>query len=170
MILKIDASLIEAFAKLAWPFIVLIIIVVFGPRIYRIMKLATEVKFEFGGSKFAVSQHLDEVLIRPLQDELDEAIYALTGEQKRLFREIYKRIEGDRTRYYVPADFIRSGENKEETQQLKNFRALRDVNFIRPILGGRWEAGKEIQLKNFGKLAAKMKGAELGFLKKTEEE
>jgi Sec-independent protein translocase protein TatA len=164
MLLSIDPKMLEAIATIAWPLIVVIAIIVLGPHIYRIVKHATDVTVEIGEYKFTASQYTAEILIKPIKDELDESVVALTDDQKKLFREIYQNIEGERQRYFVPDDFQRQ-EGTRESKLLKNYRALRNVNFIRPTLGGRWEAKKEVQIKNFGRLAAKMKQRELGFQK-----
>ncbi|KIC91992.1 hypothetical protein, partial [Flavihumibacter solisilvae] len=92
----------------------------------------------------------------PIKEELNEAVSILSDEQKQLFRRIYQRIESGEG-YVVPDDFVR------DSSMHQNFRTLRNVNFIRPIQGGRWLPGLEVQVKNFGKLAAKMKNQELGF-------
>lgn len=164
MLLTIDPEMLKAIATIAWPIIALTAILILGPHIYRIIKQATDVTVEIGDYKFTASQYTAEVLIKPIKDELDEAVNVLTDEQKQLFKIIYQRIEGERQRYFVPTNFVREEANTV-SNTLKNYRALRNVNFIRPTSGGRWEANKEIQIKNFGRLAAKMKQRELGFQK-----
>jgi hypothetical protein len=162
MLLTIDPEMLKAIAAIAWPTILLFVIIVLGKPIYKIVKEAKDITVEIGGTKFTVSRYVADTLIKPIKDELEEAAIALTEDQKTLFREIYKVIEGERGRYFVPSDFVRKA-GEAETQALKDYRALRNVNFIRPALGGQWRPGKEVQIKNFGKLAAQMLKKELGF-------
>lgn len=150
-------ELINSIAKLLWPLIVLIGLFKLWPYLLRLTKEATEVKIKIGEYELSSSKQTSEIFIKPILNELDEAVSTLLPEQKSEFRRIYNQIYVQGRDFKLPETFIR------ESEYHNILRALRTVNFIRPFGGGSWQAGHLVEMKNLGRLAAKLKPKELGF-------
>jgi hypothetical protein len=152
-----ETDLIKAIANLLWPIIILIALFKLWPFILKVTKDATEVKLKIGAYEFWASQQTNEVFIKPILNEIDEAIATLLPEQKAEYRKIFNQIEVEGREVLVPEGFER---NSDFHYRL---RALRNVNFIQPIGGGNWKSGQKIRIRNIGRLAAKLRAKDLGF-------
>ncbi|WP_181308080.1 hypothetical protein [Rufibacter sp. XAAS-G3-1] len=153
--MKADPKLIEAIANILWPIIVMVIAIMLVPLIRKIIINASEIKFKVGDYEFTATKQTIEVFIKPILNELDDSVTLLNDRQKELFLEIYNKIYINEEEVILPQSFERDSEYH------KDLRALRNVNFIRPYLGGKWNTGKRIEVKNFGVLAARLKAKEL---------
>jgi hypothetical protein len=152
-----NADLLKAIASILWPAIALVVLLKLWPNIQAMTKDATEVKLRFGSYELSSSKQTNEIFIKPILNEIDEAIATLTPEQRSEFRRMYNQIEVEGRDTILPADFVR---NSDYHYLL---RALRNINFIQPFGGGPWQIGKRIRIKNMGRLAAKLRSTEIGF-------
>jgi len=150
------ANVIASIANLLWPIIVLIAFFKLWPFILKMTRDATEVKVKISGYQFSSSRETSEILIKPILNELKEAIDSLTVEQRETFVVIYRTIYMDGEDYEIPNSFER------RSTYHYTLRALKNVNFIRRVGGEQWKPGAIVQIKNFGRLAVKLKGKELG--------
>jgi len=150
-------ELIKSIASLLWPLIVLIALYKLWPYILKLTKDATEVKIKIGDYELSSSRQTSEIFIKPILNEIDEAIVTLTTAQKAEFRRIYNHIEVEGRDVEVPGDFVRN------TDYHYILRALRNINFIQPFGGGNWRPGQKIRIRNIGRLAAKLRSKEIGF-------
>ena len=153
----LSPDFIKAIASLLWPIIVLISVYKLWPYILKLTKEATQVKIKIGDYELSASGETSEIFIKPIINELTDAVATLLPEQKNEFRKIYNQVCVEGREFQLPSEFQRDSEYHSR------LRALRNVYFIRPVGGGRWQAGKQVEVKNFGKLAAKLKTKELGF-------
>ncbi|RAU84058.1 hypothetical protein [Pontibacter arcticus] len=153
--MEADPKLIEAIANILWPIIVMVIAIMLFPLIRKIILNASEIKFKVGDYEFTATKQTIEVLIKPVLNELDDAVSILNDRQKELFLEIYNNI------YVHEEEVILSQSFERDSEYHKDLRVLRNVNFVRPYLGGKWNIGKRIEVKNFGVLAGRLKAKEL---------
>ncbi len=150
-------ELIKSIASLLWPIIVLVALFKLWPYILKVTKDATEVKIRIGEYELSSSRQTSEIFIKPILNEIDEAIATLSTAQKAEFTRIYNQIEVEGRDVEVPASFVRN------TDYHYILRALRNINFIQPFGGGNWKIGQKIRIRNIGRLAAKLRAKELGF-------
>ncbi len=150
-------EIITSIAKLLWPIIVLIGLYRLWPYILKLTKEATEIKIKIGDYELSSSRQVNEIFIKPILNELDEAVATLLAVQKSEFIKIYNQIYVQGRDFKLPDNFER------DSDYHNTLRALRNVNFIRPFGGGKWKAGQQIEIKHFGRIAAKLKSKELGF-------
>ncbi|MDO6432637.1 hypothetical protein Q4E93_18675 [Flavitalea sp. BT771] len=120
-------------------------------------KDATEVKIKIGEYELTSSRQTSEIFIKPILNEIDEAIATLTEQQRKEFSRIYNQIEVEGRDVEVPGDFIRNSDYHYI------LRALRNINFIQPFGGGNWKPGQKIRIRNMGRLAAKLRAKDIGF-------
>jgi hypothetical protein len=144
-------EMIKSIASLLWPIIVLFGLYKLWPYILKLTKDATEVKIKIGDYELSSSKQTSEIFIKPILNELDEAVANLLTEQKSEFMKIYNQIYLQGRDFKLPESFVRGSEYHN------TLRALRTINFIRPFGGGSWKPGQQVEIKNFGRLAAKIK-------------
>lgn len=123
----------------------------------KVTKDASEVKIKIGDYELSSSKQTNEIFIKPILNEIDEAINTLSAEQKSEFRKIYNQVEVEGREVEIPADFVR----KSDYHYI--LRALRNINFIKPFEGGNWKPGQRIRIRNMGRLAVKLRAKEIGF-------
>lgn len=150
-------ELFKSITTLIWQVIVIIALYKLGPYVINIIKDATQVTIKIGAYELSSSKQTSEIFIKPILNELEDAVSTLLSDQRFEFIKIYNQIYVQGENYKVPDDFVR------ESSYHGTLRALRNIGFIRPLQGGKWTAGKQVEVKNFGRLAAKLKAKELGF-------
>jgi hypothetical protein len=93
-------------------------------------------------------------LIEPIVQQIDKNIINLNKEEKALLRQIEQEAR-DGNKHKLPKDFER-GSDEHET-----YRSLRRRHLIRPVLSGKWEAGKEVEITDFGRAVLDIKRDEI---------
>lgn len=94
--------------------------------------------------KFKVNEA--QTVLQSLIDEMKVITSDLKIEEQDTLKKIMSKPSGSWLVSDLFSDF-RRGSRGHET-----LRLLRDSQFIRPKGGGRWEAGKTIEIKSFGKV------------------
>ncbi len=131
---------VELVKALAWPLVIMIIVLSFRAQISELIKRSSGFNFEVLGFKVALTVKQVHDVAQELFKEVSEGLSNLTQEQRKLFQAVRtsngSKTVGQLTQEIFGKPFVRGREEHEE------FRALRDSQLVRSSEGGRWKPEK----------------------------